>query len=77
MSNSRDRVFAREVFDVATGQLWRRRCGWIQLEGAPGELDLGSVRESGKGGLEATLSYVAPGTDHVGPDIDFHDCFNA
>jgi hypothetical protein len=65
------------VFDVATGLLWGGWCGGIQLEGAPSELDRGSVRKPSKTSLKATLADVTPGTDDVGPDIDFHTLFNA
>src|SRR6185437_11533928 len=44
----------------------------VELEALPFDLDLAGPVEAGERRLEAALADVAPGTDHVRPDLDFH-----
>ncbi len=48
----------------------------VELVGVPDQLDVVGVREVGQGLLEAALPDVAPGADHVGPDVDAHAWHN-
>ena len=48
------------------------RSARVELEAAPGQLDLVTVRELLERMLEASLADVAPGAHDVGPDLDGH-----
>ena len=45
----------------------------VELEAAPVDLDGLPVGEVGQGRLEPPLPDIAPGTDHVRPDLHSHD----
>jgi methylthioribose-1-phosphate isomerase len=44
----------------------------VQLEAAPGDGHIAGVLEFAQRPLEPVLADVAPGADHVGPDLDLH-----
>ena len=54
------------------------RGGRVQLEGVPAHVEaVGPLRpELVEGELEASVPQVAPGADHVGPDVDAHGAAN-
>ena len=63
-------VLGREVLGRGVRALGRR--ARVELEAAPGQLDLVTVRELLERVLEATLADVAPRAHDVGPDLDGH-----